>query len=146
MSTEAVTEAPRFTSGFFASTAIACFTYSALVLVLLHLLRPDYTLVDHMISDYAVGRYGWLMTTSFLGMGAGCLMLLLGLARSGPTSVVARLGIYLLAIPAIGLVISAIFPTDLEDAAVSTRAGYIHDIAFLVNIVSIILVMVLLSA
>lgn len=81
---------PRFTSTFFATMAIACFAYSTLELLLLHLLRPDYTPVDHMISDYAVGRYGWVMTTCFLPMGFGCLMLLLGLARSGPTSVVAR--------------------------------------------------------
>src|SRR5205823_9001042 len=43
-----------------------------------------------MISDYAVGRYGWVMTTAFLALSCGNLMLLLGLARIGPSSVVAR--------------------------------------------------------
>jgi len=65
-----------------ANTSIACFTYSVLSLLLLHVLRPDYAPAHHMISDYAVGRYGWVMTSFFLSTSGGCLMLLLGLVRS----------------------------------------------------------------
>jgi hypothetical protein len=97
-----------------------------------------------MISDYAVGRYGWVMTTWFLATSCGCLMLLLGLARSGPSSVAAQLGTLLLGIASVGLVISAIFPTDLEGAP-STRTGDIHNMSFLVNVGSILLAIVLLS-
>src|SRR5882762_1068039 len=81
MSTQQVHRAFRYTSAV-ATTAIACFTYSVLALLLLHVLRPDYAPVNHMISDYAVGRYGWVMTTWFLATSCGCLMLLL--VRSGP--------------------------------------------------------------
>jgi len=143
MSTQQVHRASRFTSAV-ATTAIACFTYSVLALLLLHVLRPDYAPTNHMISDYAVGRYGWVMTTWFLAMSCGCLMLLLGLARSGPSSIAARLGTLLLGIASVGLVISAVFPTDLEGAP-STRTGDIHDMSFLVNVGSILLAIVLLS-
>ena len=97
-----------------------------------------------MISDYAVGRYGWVMTTAFLALSCGNLMLLLGLARIGPSSVVARLGTLLLGIACIGLVVTAIFPTDPEEAR-STHTDDIHTMSFLVNVGSTILAVVLLS-
>ena len=70
MATEAVGKAPRFTSTLFATTAIVCFTYFAAALILLHILRPDYAPAKYMISDYANGRDGWVMTTCFLALSA----------------------------------------------------------------------------
>jgi len=137
-------KAARLTSKFFGTAAIACFAYFALALLLLHILRPDYAPTKYMISDYANGRHGWVMTTCFLALSCGCLMLLLGLVRSGPTSVAARIGMVLLGIASIGMVVAAIFPTDPEGAPLS-RSGYIHGISFLPNVVSIILATVLLS-
>lgn len=135
---------PRFTSRFFATTAIACFAYALFALLLLHVLRPDFAPASHMISEYAIGRYGWIMATCFLAMGCGCLMLLLGLARNGPGSVVAWVGTLLLGIPSIGLVVSAFFPMD-SPGTPPTRSGEIHNNSFLVNVISIFLVTVLLS-
>jgi hypothetical protein len=108
------------------------------VLVLLHVLRPDYTPIDHMISDYAVGRLGWVMTTAFVAASAGCLALGLGMALAGPRSVPGRVAVLLLWVVAVGLLVSAIFPTDLE-AAASTTTGDIHTASFQVNVVSVIL-------
>jgi hypothetical protein len=144
MTTESVGKPPRFTSTFFAAAAIACFAYSVFVLLMMHVLRPDYAPASHMISEYALGRYGWVMTTCFLAMGCGCVMLLLGLARSGPGSVVAWAGTFLLGVPSIGLVVSAFFPMD-RPGTPSTPTGEIHNNSFFVNVVSIILVTVLLS-
>lgn len=126
--------ARRVNSSFFATVAIACFAYATLALLLMHVLRPDYAPASHMISDYAVGPYGWVMTTTFLAMSCGCSTLLLGLVRLGPRSASARVGTLLLGIASIGLVVSAIFPTDV--APPSTRTGDIHDISFLVNVTS----------
>ena len=121
-----------------AEAAIVCFGYFSAALVLLHVLRPDYTPVDHMISDYAVGRFGWVMTTAFLAISAGCLALGLGLAAAGPKSAAGRITVLLLWIMAAGLLVTALFPTDLE-AAVSTRTGDIHTVSFQVNVSSLIL-------
>lgn len=131
-------------SSFYAIVAICCLVYSALALVLLHLLRPDYSPVSHMISDYAVGRYGWVMTTWFIGMSIGCLMLALGLKRSGPNTIPATLGSVLLGVASVGLLVSAAFPTDLDNAP-TTQTGNIHTISFLVNIASILIATVLTS-
>jgi hypothetical membrane protein len=132
-------------SAFFGTAAVGCFVYSAFVLLLMHVLRPDYTPVDHMISDYAVGPYGWVMTTAWLAMSCGCAMLMLGFFRDGPASIPARLGAVLLGVASIGLLVTAIFPTDLQGAP-ATRSGDIHNVSFLVNVGSIFVATVLLAA
>jgi hypothetical protein len=128
----------RVRSRRFAEVAMACFGYFAVVLVLLHVLRPDYTPVDHMISDYAVGRLGWVMATAFVALSAGCLTLGLGMALAGPRSVPGRAAVLLLWVATVGLLTTAIFPTDLETAA-TTTTGNIHTVSFLVNVTSMIL-------
>jgi hypothetical protein len=124
---------------FFATTAIVCFAYFALALVLVHALRPERELATTWISGYALGRHGWVMTTAWLAMSSGCLMLVLGLARGGPRSRAARLGTLLLGILSTGTLITAIFPPG------PTRSGEIHSISFLMNVGSILLASVLLS-
>jgi Protein of unknown function (DUF998) len=70
------------------------------------------------ISGYAVGPYGWVMTTAWLAASGGCLMLLLGLTRSGPRSGAARLGTLLMGILSLGLLITAIFPPSKKGAPI----------------------------
>jgi Protein of unknown function (DUF998) len=143
--TETVGKVSRSTSGSFATAAIVCFAYAAIALLMLHLLRPDYVPATNFISNYAVGRYGWIMTTWFLATSCGLAMLAMGLYRDGLRSIAACLGLFLLVIASIGLVVSAIFPTDVPGAP-STRSGDIHDMSFLVNVGSIFIATVLLSA
>jgi hypothetical membrane protein len=118
--------------------AAGFFLYFVLALLLMHAIRPDYTIVDHMISDYAVGRSGWIMTTAFVSISLGCLALAIGLFRDGPNSLSGRVGAALLVVAFAGLVVTALFPTDLETAP-TTHNGNIHTISFLVNVVSIVL-------
>jgi hypothetical protein len=129
----------------FATLAIACFVYSASVLALMHVLRPDLAPASHFVSEYALGRYGWMMGSSFLAMGFGCLMLLLGLVRIGIRSWVVWLGAGLLGVEFLGSLVAAIFPMDLPTAQ-STLAGRIHDMNFLVGIGSFSLALLLLTA
>ena len=144
MATENAGKASRSTSSAFATTAMAFFGYAAIALLTLHFLRPDYAPATNFISNYAVGRYGWIMTTWFLAMSCGLLTLAAGLYTNGLRSIIACLGIFLLVVAAIGLVVSAMFPTDAPGAP-STPTGAIHDMSFLVNVGSIFLASVLLS-
>lgn len=121
-----------------AQTALAGIAIFALGIVLMHGLRPDYEVASHMISDYAVGPWGSVMTTAFAGASVGCLMLALGLARSRPASIAGWLVAALFAIAAIGLAVTAAAPTDLPGAP-STTTGEIHEVSFLVNVASIVL-------
>ena len=127
-----------------ATGALSLFSYFSVVLITLHFIRPDYTPIDHMISDYAVGRAGWLMTTAFVALGVGCLSLSLGLWRSGPKTIAALIARLLLIVVFIGLMVTATFATDLETAK-DTQHGTIHTFSFLVNIVSISIAAFLLS-
>lgn len=145
MADESISRRPRFTSMFFATAAIICFSYGAFALTLLHFLRPDYAPASNFISNYAVGPYGWIMTTWFLAMSCGLLTLVLAFAKGGMRSVVGWLGLALLFVASLGLVVSAIFPTDVQGAP-STRAGDLHDMSFLVNVSCMITATVLISA
>jgi hypothetical protein len=127
-----------------ATVALACLVYSALALVSLHLLRPDYAPASNFISNYAVGRHGWIMTTWFLAQSACQLLLAVALARTGLRSAPARIAQFLMVVVSIGLVVSAIFPTDVPGAPL-TRHGDIHEMSFLVNVSGIILSAILLS-
>lgn len=129
-----------------ATAAFTCFVYSACALSLMHVLRPDYVVSTHMISDYAVGPYGWIMQSVFLAMGLGTFTLMLGLALSGPATISSRIGVALLGVASIGLVVSAFFTTDLEEAKIATQHGFIHDMSFLVNILSLTSAAFLLSS
>lgn len=77
-------------------------------------------------------------------MSLGCLLLAVELTRNGPRSIAARIGTLLLGICSAGLLVSAIFPTDLEGMP-STRTGDIHAYSFLVNVICIMLAALLLS-
>jgi len=120
------------------TAAAGFFLYFVAALLLLHVLRPDYTIIDHMISDYAVGRFGWIMTTAFLSLSMGCLALAVGLFLDGPTSWLGRIGAALLVVAFAGLIVTALFPTDLETVP-STPTGDIHTLSFQVNVVSVFL-------
>lgn len=127
-----------------ANAAIACFAVFALGVGVMHLLRPDYVPSSHMISDYAVGPWGGVMTMAFASASLGCLMLALALAHSGPGSVVGWVTTALFAVASVGLAVTAVFPTDLPGGP-RTTSGYIHAMSFLVNVASLVLAAVLLA-
>jgi uncharacterized protein DUF998 len=110
-----------------ATVALVGVGYFALVLIALHFLRTDYNPIKQPTSEYAVGPYGSLMTSAFVGMSVGSLALALGLSQGLPRPARSRIGLVLLGIWAVGVVIAAIFPIDLEGAP-ETTAGTIHRI------------------
>jgi hypothetical protein len=60
------------------------------------------------------------------------------MAVGGPRSLPGRAAVLLLWVATVGLLVTAIFPTDLETAA-TTSTGNIHTASFLVNVISMIL-------
>lgn len=46
-----------------------------LLLALLHFLEPQFNLGGHLISEYELGNYGWMMTLAFWCLGAASLFL-----------------------------------------------------------------------
>lgn len=144
MSTPNIPASTEQSAAFFGTAAVGCLAYAALALLLMHVLRPDLAPDSHMISEYAVGTFGWVMQSVFVGLSLGCAALLVGLAFNGPTSITARFGAFLLGVASVGLIVSAIYPMDLPGAP-ATRAGEMHDLSFMVNVGSIALAIVLIT-
>jgi hypothetical protein len=80
-------------------------------LVLLHALKSaDYDFSLQTVSELAVGRYGFLMTSAFIALGIGELALAVGLWSAAS----ARLALILQVIGGIIDLTSAIFEADLK--------------------------------
>lgn len=92
----------------------ACFLA---VLAALHALEPEFDPAHRMISEYEVGRYGWLMRCAFVALGAALLGLSLLL-----WPFVRRVGLGLVPM-ALALFGAAVFETDSLMAAPSHGAA-----------------------
>jgi hypothetical protein len=64
-----------------AAFALVAVTYFVVVIIALHFLRPDRNPLREPTSTYAVGRYGYLMTSVFISMSLASLFLAIGLYR-----------------------------------------------------------------
>jgi hypothetical membrane protein len=127
-----------------ATASLVCFVCASLGLLLMHVLRSDYELATHMISDYAVGKYGWVMSTVFVAWSIGIAMLLSALLLSGRSSIPRKIGVLLLAITSVGLLVSAAYRTDLPGYP-DTPEGNIHTLSFLANVLCMLIAIPLLS-
>jgi len=100
----------------------------AACLVVLHLIQPETDPIAQVTSQYANGRFGWLMTLAFLSISAATAALLAALAGHRPRGRAALAGMAFLAVWAVTPVIAAVFAIDPPGAAPS-RAGAIHEAA-----------------
>jgi hypothetical protein len=110
-----------------ATVAIASVAYFAVIIVALHFLRPDLDPMNQPTSQYAVGPYGFLMTSAFFSMSIASFALLIGLYQGVPQPARSRMGLTLLGLWGMGVLIAMLFPIDLEGSP-QTIAGTIHRI------------------
>jgi hypothetical protein len=123
----------------FASTALAA-------LLLLHVLRADLSLGSHMISEYAVGRHGWMMTLSFVAFGCASWALV-GAAAPYLRTVAGRAGLVFLGLAGIGAWIGGIFAMDptTSDPERMSASGHLHGVGFMIGVPSQLLAVLLLA-
>jgi hypothetical protein len=110
----------------------------------LHFLRPDYSPVHDVISDYANGRYGSLMAASFVALGIGCLALTIGMYRIGPKGLTEAIGLAFLAVVTLGCFGASMFQIDPVGAHMS-QTGLIHTLIALTSFTIMVPAFVLLS-
>src|SRR5262245_50746108 len=92
-----------------ARIAIGAAVLAIAALVALHVLRPDVPPTSTMISQYALGRFGWVMAlcfASFSVAGASLCIALFGRAPSAHGLV----GLAFLSLAAVGGAMAALFP------------------------------------
>ena len=107
--------------------ALTGIAYFMAVIVTLHFLRPDLNPISRPTSEYAVGPYGFLMTTAFLSMSVASLSLAIGLYKGMPKSTRSRIGLILLGIWGVGVLVAMSFPINPEGTR-PTITGIIHRI------------------
>ncbi len=102
----------------------------AVLIVTLHGLEPEIDPSWRFLSEYALGRYGWLMNGAFMTFGIAHLWLLASVRRYLSGSWPGRLGQAALVISAFGLTIAGIFTTDAvtTDPSMATMSGRLHNL------------------
>lgn len=134
------TPAAAVTVGILAGRAAAWLALgtSALFLALLaalHLITPELDPSWRMISEYAIGRHGWVMAVAFFALTASYTSLAGALAAHVKTNG-GRFGLALLVVGAVGTAIAAVYPTDpitiSRDAV--TSSGQMHGLGAMLGI------------
>ena len=120
--------------------ALVCFAG----VMLLHVLRGEIDPLRQVMSEYANGSHGLVMTMVFYGFGLASLALAFRLRRAITLSGVTRLFPFLLALAGLGLVVSGVF--EVERALVpDTLEEVIHSDASVVAFMLLIASMFLFS-
>jgi hypothetical protein len=117
-----------------------------IALASLHILKPDIHPSRTMISQYALGRHGWVMAVCFASFGVASACLFAALAAHVP-SLLGRIGLAFLLLAAIGLAMAARFPMDPVSTTPGQMSfsGKMHGVAFLIGVPCQLLASLLLS-
>ena len=126
--------------------AIAGILYFVVVVVTLHFLRPEYNPINHAVSNYAVGPFGYLMTSAFYVLALSVIALAAGLFFSIALNRPSRIAILLLCLASCGMVVMGIFPGDAHALhPPATITGVIHWTAAAISFLGIMIAAMLLS-
>ena len=127
-----------------ATFTIVGIAYFLIAVIELHFLRPDYNPVRRLVSEYAVGPYAFLMTSAFIAMSLGSLALVIGLFQNLSRTWLSWIGLFFIAVWAVGIFIAAIFPVG-DRIVLGTPSGYIHYRASVMSFFSLVFAALLLS-
>ena len=105
------------------------------LLAALHLIKPELDPSWRMISEYEIGRYGWVMSLAFLCLAFSCATLFLAI-RSQIQTTGGKIGLALLLVVAAGMTMGGIFTADPITASQGelTTHGTLHGVGGLLGI------------
>ncbi len=107
---------------------IASVVYNLLLILAMHVLKPEFNPLRAPMSAYVLGAYGGWMTTSYFAMCIGLLALNYGLVTTLPPARSTRTGVWLFMIAAMAIIVAGLFPMDYPPPP-RTAAGIIHALA-----------------
>ncbi len=118
-----------------ARLALAASATFLIVLVALHLIKPELDPAWRFVSEYAIGRNGWVLQLAFLALAISCLAAS-GVARSHVTTRAGRIGVGLLAVVGVALTAAAAFAIDPITATKDelTMHGKLHGFASMIGV------------
>lgn len=91
------------------ATLVSAMLFLVLLAALL-VLKPEIDPAWRFISEYAIGRHGWMMSIAFLSMAISCIAAVIALWSQ--VKLGGRIGIGFLLIGSLGLTLAGIFTTD----------------------------------
>lgn len=129
--------------------AYVSFGAAALFLVLLavlHIVKPEFDPSWRFVSEYAIGRHGWIMMLAFTSLALSCIALVPAI-RSQIETTGGRIGLILLLVVAVALIVAGIFVADPITAGQDqlTTHGKFHGLAASIGIPGLPLAAVLIS-
>jgi Protein of unknown function (DUF998) len=129
-----------------ARVSIGAAILALIALAALHVLRPDLHPPSHMMSEYAVGAHGWVMTVCFAAFAASSASLFVASAAH-VRGLVGRIGLAFLLLAVTGLAMAAIFPMDPASTAreAMSSSGRMHGVSFMIGVPGEILAAMLLT-
>jgi hypothetical protein len=93
--------------------AIVLTIISILLLASLHVLSPEFAPSWRMISEYALGQYGWVLSLMFLSLGMGPWALVVAIWSQVPTRA-GQVGLWLLIFAGLGGAMASVFDITHE--------------------------------
>ncbi|MFZ0742955.1 MAG: DUF998 domain-containing protein [Terracidiphilus sp.] len=99
---------PSRIAGAAAWLAIVLTFLAILLLAVLHVLSPEFAPSWRMISEYALGRYGWVLSLMFLCLGMSPWALAVSIWSQVPTRA-GKVGLWILIVAGLGGVLASVF-------------------------------------
>ena len=117
-----------------------------LILLLLHVVKPEFAPSWRFLSEYAIGQNGWIMALCFQIWALSSIALFMALKDEVPTRA-GRIGTHLLLVVAASLAVASLFAQDPVTARPEelTPHGSIHAAASMIGIPGIPLAALLIS-
>ncbi|WP_461390811.1 DUF998 domain-containing protein [Desulfosporosinus fructosivorans] len=115
------------------------------IIIAMHILRPDYNPRSRYISEYAVGKYGQLAASSFVIYGLAILGIYLCLQTILSTRAHSNTGLAPMAIWGVCIAITGFFNVDLKDKQMSWH-GTVHSIASVIGVAASVIGLILFSS
>jgi hypothetical protein len=102
---------------------------SAIFIVLLtslHFIEPEFDPSWNFISEYEIGKFGWVMQLAFLSLGLSCIFFVIGTWNY--LNIIGKIGLVIMIITSFGMLLGGIFKTDPLNTIpeLQTQAGKIH--------------------
>lgn len=113
---------------------IATITF-LILLILLHFIKSDLDPTWRMISEYAIGDYGWVMQLAFFALAISNIALCISI-KSEIHTIAGKIGLIMLFISGVATMMAGVFVSDpiTTNKNELTSHGNLHGIAFMISV------------